>query len=150
MRNNYFSKVLMLMSVMFFCNFTLAKATICDDTTQRLKFFYERYYQLMNSADSTDYVDKVIKLVEVNCTSDFASSIKNEMTNGAGADFVAYDYVDAMVISTLAVTKSNSYYEVTFNANVAKADGGSETKKIKLAVYLKNGLISDVKRIKDD
>ena len=106
MRNNYFSKVLMLMSVMFFCNFTLAKATICDDTTQRLKFFYERYYQLMNSADSTDYVDKVIKLVEVNCTSDFASSIKNEMTNGAGADFVAYDYVDAMVISTLAVTKS--------------------------------------------
>lgn len=123
------------------------KDSLSDGAIQRLKDFYEMYYQLMNSMDSADYADKAYQLIQKNCSPKFAASAIDEKRGGAGSDFVTYDYVDIMDLATLSISKVADHYEMAFDADVPKADGSSEMQNVKLAIYLEGGLINSVEEV---
>ena len=114
---------------------------------KKLETFYKEYHRLMMSDEPDIYPNEIIKLTKKNCTKEFAECIENELLNRAGADFVAYEHIDNMYLSTLSISKADGYYKVSFDADIPDSSGNKKKKEVILAVYLKDGLIDDVKEL---
>lgn len=143
------SRLLLTIAVMLFTCASYAKGSSSDETSQRLKEFYGAYQKLIMSDNTVDYTDRAYTLIRKNCTPEFADAIIQEQREGVGSDFVTYDYVDTMIMSTLSISKADDHYEMVFDANWPKADDkSSEVKHVRLAIFLKEGLINDVKEIR--
>ena len=139
------SRLLLTIAIMLFSCTSYAAGNSSDETIIKLKSFYDAYRTLIISMDSVDYTDRAYALIQKNCTPEFAAAAILEMREGAGFDFVTYDYVDTMIMPTLSISKVADHYEMNFDVNWPKADGNREIKHIRLAIYLKDGLIDDVK-----
>lgn len=146
MKKNYlFRTVLSVLLILFSCVSFAEEPSTNDATCKKLETFYKEYHRLMMSDEPDIYPNEIIKLTKKNCTKEFAECIENELLNRAGADFVAYEHIDNMYLSTLSISKADGYYKVSFDADIPDSIG-NKIKKIKviLAVYLKDGLIDDV------
>lgn len=147
MKKMILSRLLLIIAVILCTYPSYAKASSSDETSQRLKEFYEAYQTLIMSMNHVDYTDRAYTLIRKNCTPEFADAIILEQREGAGFDFVTYDYVDTMIMSTLSISKVADHYEMVFDANWSKTNGNCEVKHVKLSIYLKEGLIDNVSKI---
>ena len=86
-------------------------------------------------------------LLKTYCTSEFANCQMNEMTNGAGVDFIAMDFIDSLNPETIEVSKiEENIYRVSFIAKRQNIDGSNSLEKISLLVTLQGLYISDVNK----
>lgn len=145
-RNYLFRTVLSVFFILISC-VSFAQVTSDDPICKKLETFYKEYHRLMMSEEPDIYPNEIIKLTKKNCTKEFAECIENELLNRAGADFVAYEHIDNMYLSTLSISKANGYYKVSFDADIPDSSGNKKNKEVILAVYLKDGLVDDVKEL---
>ena len=136
--------VLILM-LPFFCS---SASTTNSDSCEKVKSFYTEYYDIMNSPNSAEKTSRLFTFLDKYCTPEFANIQKEEITDGAGADFIAMEYIDGLNLGTLQVSKMSDYHLVSFYALQPQPNGNMVNKKVYLQVYLRNGLVSDVKERK--
>lgn len=149
MKKNYlFRTVLSILFIMFSCVSFAKEPSTNDAMCKKLETFYKEYYRLMNSDDPKDYPNEIIKLTEQYCTKKFAENIKNEFLNKDGVDYLMIEHLDNVLFSTFSISKAEGYYKVSFDDYMTDSIG-NKIKKIKviLAVYLKDGLIDNVKEL---
>lgn len=118
------------------------------DYSESVMSFYKEYYDIMNAPNSVEKTSKLFALIDKYCTFELATIQKEEIKNGAGADFIAMEYIDELDLETLHVSKTDDYYLVSFNALRPQLNGNTVDRKVYLQVYLRNEQISDVKEKK--
>ena len=148
MKKNYLFKTVLSVFFMLLSCISFAQVTSDDPMCKKLETFYKEYYRLMNSDDPKDYPNEIIKLTEQYCTKKFAENIKNEFLNKDGVDYLMIEHLDNVLFSTFSISKAEDYYKVSFDDYMTDSIG-NKIKKIKvvLAVYLKDGLIDNVKEL---
>lgn len=121
-------------------NAKLSESQMCS----KIMNFYKEYIRLSVSKDSGSE-KKCMELISKNCTSSFASTIKEDSEEGMGLDYICCEYVDDIDLSrSLDVIKDNNYYIVLFYANCLQKDGLKHKLRIQLRISIDNDLISNV------
>lgn len=121
-------------------NAKLSESQMCS----KIMNFYKEYIRLSVSKDSGSE-KKCMELISKNCTSSFASTIKEDSEEGMGLDYICCEYVDDIDLSqSLDVIKDDKYYIVFFYANCLQRNGKRSKLRIQLRVTVVNDLISDV------
>ena len=137
---------------MLLCAVTVLASLSCyaenynEANCNQLKHFYIKYQEIWSDDSCLIWWQNSAyrNYVSSHCTPEFFSLMENELTNGAGMDFLTCDYGDTMIMSTMNITVSDSCYIMTFQADWPMANGESVIKDVTLYIYTENGLISDV------
>lgn len=144
----YLKKISLSVLILMFPFFGLYASTTGSDCSEKIKSIYTEYYNIMNSPNSIEKTSILSTFLDKYFTPEFANTQKEEIADGAGADFIAMEYIDGLKPETLKVSKMSDYHLVSFFALQPQPNGNTINKKVYLQVYLKNGLISDVKERK--
>lgn len=117
------------------------------DRAEELKQFYIKYRELFDNYVIWWQKTNEGNYVKSYCTPEFYSSLVNEQTNGGGLDFLTYDYLDTMIMSTMNITPSDDCYIMTFKADYIGKYNKRVIKDVTLQIHTENGLISNVEDV---